>query len=78
MARSKEDRIPHEIIKDFGAFGEGKWQKHLALVKWGDNEPKYEIRTWNEDMSDCGKGVTFTDAELFDLLGLIEDALDSK
>lgn len=67
-----------QIIKDFGGFGEGKWQKHLTLIKWGDNQPKFDLRPWNEDMTKCGKGVTLDDAELFDLLGLIEDALDSN
>lgn len=65
-----------EVIKDFGGFGEGKWQTHLTLCKWFDNEPKYDIRPWNEDMSKCGKGVTLDSSELFDLLGLIEEALE--
>ena len=70
--------ISFEIIKDFGSFGDGKWQKHLTLIKWGDNEPKYDIRPWNDDMTKCGKGVTLDDGELFDLLGLIEVALESE
>lgn len=65
-----------EIVKDFGSFGEGSWQKHLTLVKWGDNPPKYDLRTWNPDMSRPGKGITLDDADLFDLLSIIEDALD--
>lgn len=70
--------IEFEIVKDFGAFGDGKWQKHLTLIRWGDNEPKYDIRPWNEDMTRMGKGVTLTDSELYDLLGMIEDAFDGK
>lgn len=61
-----------------GAFGEGKWQKHLTYIQWGDNKPKFDIRTWNEDMTKCGKGVTLDDSDLFDLLSLIETALESK
>lgn len=71
-----DEKLEFSIIKDFGAFGDGKWQKHLTLIKWGKNEPKYDIRPWNEDMTKMGKGVTFDDAELFDLLQLIGGALD--
>lgn len=68
--------LSYEVVKDFGAFGDGKWQKHLTLIKWGDNEPKYDIRPWNEDMTKMGKGITLTDAELYDLLSLIETSLE--
>lgn len=75
---SKDDKLEFTILNDFGAFGEGKWQKHLTLIKWGDNQPKFDLRTWNEDMTKMGKGITLDDAELFDLLSIIEDALDNK
>ena len=75
---AKDDRLEFSIIKDFGSFGEGKWQKHLTLIKWGDNAPKYDIRPWNEDMTKMGKGVTLDDADLFDLMSLIESALDGE
>lgn len=76
--RNSDEKLKYEVIKDFGAFGEGTWQKHLTITKWGDNAPKYDIRPWNDDMSDMGKGITLDDGELFDLLGLIEEALDGK
>lgn len=67
-----------EVVKDFGAFGEGKWQKHLTLTSWFGNEPKYDIRPWSPDMTKPGTGITLNDGELFDLLGLIEDALENN
>ena len=73
-----KDELSFEVVKDFGGFGEGKWQKHLTLTKWGDNDPKYDIRSWNEDMTQCGIGVTLTDSDLFDLLQMIEEALDCE
>ena len=76
MGRS-DDGISFEILHDFGAFGDGKWQKHLTYIKWGDNEPKFDIRSWNEDMTKCGKGVTLNDSEVYDLSCLLEEALDS-
>lgn len=63
------------IYKDFGAFGEGKWQKHLTLVSWFGKDPKYDIRAWNEDMTKFGKGVSLDSSDLYDLLVLLEDAL---
>lgn len=64
------------VYKDYGSFGDGKWQKHLTLSSWYDGEPKYDLRAWNEDMSKYGKGITLTDSDLYDLLNLIEDALE--
>ena len=65
--------LTHEIIKDFGSFGNSGWKKHLTYVKWGDNEPKYDIRSWNEDMTKCGKGVTLDEEDLLVLAGLLTD-----
>ena len=73
-----DGRMDYKVLKDFGAFGDGRWQKHLTLTKWGDNDPKYDIRPWNEDFTKMGRGITLTDSELFDLLSLIEDALDGE
>lgn len=67
--------VSFEIVKDYGSFGEGKWSKHLAKIKWNGKEPKFDIRPWNEDMTKMGKGITLDDAEAFDLLSLLEDAL---
>ena len=77
MAKENED-FSYEVVKDFGGFGEGKWQKHLTLISWNGRDPVYDIRPWNEDMSKMGKGVSLSDSDLFDLMSLIEDALDSK
>lgn len=69
-----------EVVKDFGEVGDtgGKWQTHLALVSFNGKEPKYDIRQWNEDMTKMGKGVQLNDGQLYDLMCMIEDVLDSK
>lgn len=69
-----------EVVKDYGEIGDtgGKWQLHLALVSFNGNEPKYDIRQWNEDMTKMGKGVRLDDGQLYDLMCMIEDAMDSK
>lgn len=40
-----------------------KWTLELNRVKWGENAVKLDIRTWNEDHTKCGKGITLTDEE---------------
>lgn len=76
MAGKKVENV--EIIKDFGSFGDGVWQKHLTLCSWFGKDPVYDIRPWNSDMTSCGKGVTLTDAELYDLWDLIESCVFNK
>lgn len=65
-----------KVYKVFGSFGDGAWQKKLTLASWFGGEPKYDLRTWNKDMTKCGKGIVLEDSELYDLLCIIEDALD--
>ena len=64
-----------KIIRDLGAFGEGKWQKHLTIINWNDKGEKYDIRPWNEDMTKMGKGVTLSKDDLYDLYNMIESEL---
>lgn len=50
------------------------WVKELNLVSWGGREPVYDIRTWTEDHSRFGKGVTLTAGEM----ALLKKALFDK
>lgn len=53
-----------EIVKHVAVLStRGKWNLELNIVKWRDNEPKLDIRTWNEDHTKCGKGITLTKEE---------------
>jgi len=67
-----------EIIKDYGAFGDGNWQKHLTLIKWGENEPKYDIRPWNDDMTKCGKGITLSLEDVIDLQDMFGSIVEEE
>lgn len=73
-----DERLEFEVIRDYGAFGDGKWQKHLTYMRWGNNPPKYDIRPWNEDMTKCGKGITLDDGEMYDLMSLLEEAMEGE
>lgn len=51
--------------------------KELRRVKWGDNEPKLEIRFWEKvgDEETAGKGITLDDDEI-DTLNFILESID--
>ncbi|MEE1354442.1 MAG: PC4/YdbC family ssDNA-binding protein [Absicoccus porci] len=71
----------YEIIKNAGVLSKSSkdWRKELNLIRWGDNEPKYDIRDWSGDHGYMGKGVTFTITELRNLkriLNRMEDLRD--
>ena len=72
------DDFSFEVIKDFGAFGEGKWQKHLTLLSFNGKPPKYDIRPWNDDMSKMGKGISLDLEDLMDLQEMFSVILDSE
>ena len=66
-----------ELIENVGVISEkpSGWSKELNFVKWGDHEPKFDIREWSADHTKMGKGVTLTVEELKVLKTLIEEAL---
>lgn len=81
---SKE--FSYEIIEEIGQVGNptpSGWSTRLNLISWNRGTPKLDIRSWNEDMTRMGKGVTFSKEDAKDLevllnsyLGLSEDDLD--
>ena len=54
----------YKIIQHLAVLSaKNKWKLELNRVKWGENATKLDIRTWNEDHTKCGKGITLTDEE---------------
>lgn len=39
------------------------WSKELNRVSFNGAEPKFDLRTWNEDHTKMGKGITLTTEE---------------
>jgi len=66
--------IKYEVYKHIGNISEPNngWTKELNLISWNDREPVYDLRTWNEDHTRMGKGVTITHKEMVALKGLLE------
>ena len=61
-------------IEKIGIIRQGAngWNKELRLVSWNDADPKYDIRDWSPDDEKMGKGITLTEEEARNLLGLLE------
>ena len=49
------------------------WTKELNYISWDDREPVYDIRTWSDDHTRYGRGVTVTAGEMKALQALIKD-----
>lgn len=66
--------LKYEIYKHIGAISKPNngWTKELNYISWDDREPVYDVRTWNEDHSKMGKGVTITAGEMVALKQLLE------
>ena len=67
-----------EIIEECGVISEGSkgWQTELNIVKWGDNEPKFDIRPWSPDHTKMGKGISLTADEIYVLRNLLNKMED--
>ena len=70
--------LKFKIIEECGTISEKNkgWQTELNIVKWGNHEPKYDIRVWSPDHTKCGKGISHTADEisvLRDILNEVDD-----
>lgn len=62
-----------EEISELGKVTPSGWGKVLTLTKFGENSAKLDIRSWNEDFSRMGKGISLSNDEakdLFNALGI--------
>lgn len=63
----------HKIVETYGVISEarGGWTRELNLVSWNGNEPKYDIRDWDEEKAKMSKGITFTREQLKSLRDIL-------
>lgn len=66
--------IKYTTVEKIGIIKEGNngWKKELRLISWNDAAPKLDIRDWAPDDEKMGKGVTLTEDEARNLIGLLE------
>lgn len=71
----EKQTITFEIIRQIGVISESPtgWKKELNIVKWGDREPKYDIRDWDNEHERMSRGLTLTEEEAEKLSGLLAE-----
>lgn len=69
--------LKFNILEEFGTLSTSKsgWELQLNFVQWGDNQPKFDLRTWSPDHKKMGKGLTLNHDELVNLQDAIEKVL---
>jgi hypothetical protein len=78
--RMKVDKeIKFDIVEKIAILSTDSkgWSKELNLVSWNDAEPKFDIRSWSEDHSRMGKGITLSEEEVSVLLEVLKTKLES-
>ncbi len=65
----------YEIYKHIGNLSplNNGWIKELNLISWDNKEPVYDIRTWNSEHTEYGKGVTITAGQMVVLKNLLNE-----
>lgn len=72
------NKIKYEIVNEIGIISErkGGWKKELNRVSWNGNDPKYDLREWNESHEKMGKGITLTEIELRQLKKVVDSEIE--
>lgn len=68
----------YKIIEEIGQVGESStsgWSTRLNLISWNGGKPKLDIRSWNEDMTRMGRGISLSEDDAKDLAGLLNSYL---
>ena len=69
----KEREKDFEVAEHFGIIGPSPtgWKKELNMVSWNGNQPKYDLREWDEDHTHMSKGVTMNRDEVRSLTEIL-------
>lgn len=68
----------YEVIEEIGVIRNptpSGWTTQLNLVSWNGKEPKLDIRSWNEDRSRMGKGISLSMKDATELANLLSSYL---
>jgi len=71
------DTVQFEIVRRCGAIGKEKngWIRELNVVSWNGADPKYDVRSWNEDHSRMTRGITLSYEEAVCLAAVLRAAI---
>jgi hypothetical protein len=69
--------LKYDVLEKFGVLSTSKsgWEMQLNFVQWGENTPKFDLRTWSPDGSKMGKGLTLTHDEIVKLYEVLGEVL---
>lgn len=67
--------LEFKITRHIAVIKEGKWNLELNKVIWNDNPEKYDLRTWNKEHTNMGKGLTFTHEEAAKLYEALDEII---
>lgn len=69
------NEVTFEITRRLGVITEHPtgWNKELNMVSWNGNSPKLDIRDWNPEHTQMGRGITLTEDEFRKVLNLGRD-----
>ena len=78
--KDNDEPIRFEVVEHIATLStsETGWHKELNKVSWNDAEPKYDIRSWKDDYSRVGKGVTLFEDEMKVLANAIQNLEEKK
>jgi hypothetical protein len=67
--------IKFEIIKHLAVLSEGSkgWTKEVNIVSWNNRKPKVDIREWDENHEQMGKGITLNKEDIEKLKEWLRD-----
>lgn len=77
MAQRDTKDFKFDIVRHIAVIsqaGQAGRIKELNKVIWNGNSPKYDIRSWSQDHTVVGKGITLTEDEL----RLLKKAIDAE
>lgn len=72
---SRSGEITYEIKSQIGVLAtyQTGWNKELNLISWNGNQPKFDIRDWNEEHTQMSRGITLHTEEAKALMELLID-----
>lgn len=72
--------LKFDILQEFGTLSTSKsgWELQLNFVQWGDNQPKFDLRTWSPDHKKMGKGLTLNHDEIVKLSDVLANVLNAE
>ena len=69
------DQFKFEIVKNIAVLSTERsgWTKEINLVSFNDAPPKYDIRSWDPDHEQMGKGISLSREEMQTMLDALAD-----